>query len=72
MVDTFHPLHVTQAAMDLDDPKLPISWLPPEDAAGEAASSASVARRRSRTDPAAPALRGGRRERRRYDPVGLS
>ena len=37
MVDTFHPLHVTQAAMDLDDPKYPFSWLPPEDAAGEAA-----------------------------------
>jgi hypothetical protein len=36
MVDTFHPLHVTQAAMDLDDPRYPYSWLPPEDAAGEA------------------------------------
>jgi homogentisate 1,2-dioxygenase len=31
MVDTFHPLHVTQAAMDLDDGNYPYSWLPPED-----------------------------------------
>jgi hypothetical protein len=31
MVDTFHPLHVTQAAMDLDDPGYPYSGLPPED-----------------------------------------
>ena len=31
MVDTFHPLHVTQAAMDLDDDRYPYSWLPPED-----------------------------------------
>jgi homogentisate 1,2-dioxygenase len=37
MVDTFHPLHVTQAAMDLDDDGYPYSWLPPEDASGEAA-----------------------------------
>ena len=37
MVDTFHPLHVTQAAMDLDDDRYPYSWLPPEDASGEAA-----------------------------------
>ena len=32
MVDTFHPLHVTQAAMDLDDANYPFTWLPPEDA----------------------------------------
>jgi hypothetical protein len=36
MVDTFNPLRVTKAAMDLDDPKYPYSWLPPEDGAGEA------------------------------------
>ena len=36
MVDTFHPLHLTQAAVDLDDPKYPYSWLPPEDPAGHA------------------------------------
>ena len=36
MVDTFHPLNVTQAAMDLDDARYPYSWLPPEDASGEA------------------------------------
>ena len=37
MVETFHPLQITQAAMDLDDPRYPYSWLPPEDAAAEAA-----------------------------------
>src|SRR5262249_10730659 len=36
MVDTFHPLHVTQAAMDLDDPNYPYSCLPPEDEHGHA------------------------------------
>ena len=36
MVDTFHPLHVTQAAMDLDDANYPYSWLPPEDAEAHA------------------------------------
>jgi hypothetical protein len=39
MVDTFHPLHVTKAAMDLDDPKYPYSWLPPDD--GDHAREAS-------------------------------
>ena len=37
MVDTFHPLHVTQAAMDLDDGRYPYSWLPPEEGSDEAA-----------------------------------
>src|SRR3954453_21607630 len=32
MVDTFHPLFVTRAAMDLDDGNYPYSWLPHEDA----------------------------------------
>jgi homogentisate 1,2-dioxygenase len=36
MVDTFHPLHVTRAAMDLDDDRYPYSWLPAEDASSEA------------------------------------
>ena len=36
MVDMFCPLHVTQAAMDLDAERYPYSWLPPEDASGEA------------------------------------
>ena len=36
MVDTFHPLHVTQAAMDLDDANYPFTWLPPEDAEAHA------------------------------------
>jgi homogentisate 1,2-dioxygenase len=36
MVDTFQPLKITQAAMDLDDGRYPYSWLPPEDDAGEA------------------------------------
>jgi homogentisate 1,2-dioxygenase len=31
MVDTFHPLNLTKAAADLDDPAYPYSWLPPED-----------------------------------------
>src|SRR5678809_553045 len=31
MIDTFHPLFVTQAAMDLDDGNYPYSWLPPEE-----------------------------------------
>ena len=31
MVDTFHPLKVTQAAMDLDDGNYPYTWLPSED-----------------------------------------
>jgi hypothetical protein len=36
MVDTFHPLHITKAAMALDDDRYPYSWLPPEDEHGEA------------------------------------
>src|SRR3954452_22923050 len=36
MVDTFHPLQITKAAMDLDDGNYPYSWLPPEDAAEHA------------------------------------
>jgi hypothetical protein len=40
MVDTFHPLYVTKAAMDLDDPKYPYSWLPAEDHAREASELA--------------------------------
>jgi homogentisate 1,2-dioxygenase len=31
MVDTFHPLKITQAAMDLDDGNYPFTWLPSED-----------------------------------------
>jgi homogentisate 1,2-dioxygenase len=31
MVDTFHPLHLTKAALDLDDDRYPYSWIPPED-----------------------------------------
>ena len=27
MVDTFRPLHLTQQAMELDDPTYPLSWL---------------------------------------------
>ncbi|GAC1664294.1 MAG: homogentisate 1,2-dioxygenase [Candidatus Limnocylindrales bacterium] len=36
MVDTFRPLQVTQAAMDLDDDRYPYSWLPPEAGSDEA------------------------------------
>jgi homogentisate 1,2-dioxygenase len=27
MVDTFNPLNLTRAALELDDPKYPMSWL---------------------------------------------
>jgi homogentisate 1,2-dioxygenase len=42
MVDTFHPLHVTKAAMELDDDRYPFSWLPPhhDDHAREASELA--------------------------------
>ena len=51
MVDTFHPLQVTQAAMDLDDGRYPYSWLPPEDDdAARRATWASAGPRRSPTD----------------------
>jgi homogentisate 1,2-dioxygenase len=36
MVDTFHPLKLTKAALDLDDDRYPYSWIPPEDAEGHA------------------------------------
>ncbi len=36
MVDTFHPLNITRQAMDLDDPGYPYTWLPADDAPGEA------------------------------------
>jgi homogentisate 1,2-dioxygenase len=41
MVDTFNPLSITREAMELDDGAYPYSWLPPEDAAGEATELAS-------------------------------
>ena len=31
MVDTFRPLNLTRAAVELDDPAYPYSWLPPDD-----------------------------------------
>ena len=40
MVDTFHPLKITQAALDLDDPNYPFTWLPSEDHAKEASELA--------------------------------
>ncbi len=36
MVDTFHPLNMTDAARELEDETYPYSWLPPADASGEA------------------------------------
>jgi homogentisate 1,2-dioxygenase len=36
MVDTFHPLKITKQAAALEDARYPYSWLPPEDAHGEA------------------------------------
>jgi len=32
MIDTFHPLHLTRQAGELDDDRYPYSWLPPTDA----------------------------------------
>ena len=52
MVDTFHPLKITKAAMDLDDDRYPYRWLPSADHARKPPSSQSEARRRSRTDRA--------------------
>jgi homogentisate 1,2-dioxygenase len=40
MIDTFHPLHLTRQAGELDDPAYPFSWLPPGDADAEAAELA--------------------------------
>ena len=36
MVDTFHPLRITRQAAALEDGRYPYSWLPAEDASGEA------------------------------------
>jgi homogentisate 1,2-dioxygenase len=36
MVDTFHPLRITRQAAALEDDRYPYSWLPPDDATGEA------------------------------------
>jgi homogentisate 1,2-dioxygenase len=40
MIDTFHPLHLTRQAGELEDPAYPFSWLPAADAAAEAAELA--------------------------------
>ena len=31
MIDTFHPLHLTRQASELEDDRYPYSWIPPED-----------------------------------------
>jgi homogentisate 1,2-dioxygenase len=36
MIDTFHPLHLTRQAVELEDDRYPYSWMPPEDSAGHA------------------------------------
>jgi homogentisate 1,2-dioxygenase len=36
MVDTFHPLNLTKQASGMEDDRYPYSWLPPDDASGEA------------------------------------
>ena len=55
MVDTFHPLKLTKAALELDDDRYPYSWLPPEDHAKDTPpSSRSEARRRSPTERERP------------------
>ena len=36
MIDTFHPLHLTRQAGELEDPAYPFSWLPAKDADAEA------------------------------------
>jgi hypothetical protein len=40
MVDTFHPLHLTKAALELDDDRYPYSWLPTKDEHGHASELA--------------------------------
>ncbi len=50
MVDTFHPLRITRQAAALEDARYPYSWLPAEDASGEARELATADRRRSRTE----------------------
>jgi homogentisate 1,2-dioxygenase len=32
MIDTFHPLHLTRQAAELEDARYPYSWIPPDDA----------------------------------------
>lgn len=39
MVDTFHPLFLTNEAMALDDDRYPYSWLPPDAAEAEREAS---------------------------------
>ena len=36
MIDTFHPLHLTRQAGEMEDPAYPFSWLPARDADAEA------------------------------------
>jgi homogentisate 1,2-dioxygenase len=36
MIDTFHPLHLTRQASELEDDRYPYSWIPPEDGAEHA------------------------------------
>jgi len=36
MIDTFHPLHLTRQATELEDDRYPYSWIPPEDGAEHA------------------------------------
>ena len=37
MIDTFHPLFLTQQAVELEDDRYPYSWLPPDNAGEHAA-----------------------------------
>jgi len=36
MIDTFHPLHLTAQAVEMEDDRYPYSWIPPDDADAEA------------------------------------
>jgi homogentisate 1,2-dioxygenase len=36
MIDTFHPLHLTRQAVEMEDERYPYSWLPADDAGEEA------------------------------------
>jgi len=40
MIDTFHPLHLTKQASEMEDDRYPYSWIPPDDA-GEHAKELS-------------------------------
>jgi len=45
MVDTFHPLFLTEQALALDDDRYPYTWLPPTETDAAAAEARELAER---------------------------